>query len=87
MTRIFGVLALMGLSACTMGYWPKVEGTVDQSRYQADVRECQTDSQGAGGNAAYLLGGIAGQALAADSDAQKTAINACMAKRGYHVVS
>lgn len=81
---IIGFAAL--LSACSMGYWPKVEGDTG-SKYQADVRDCQTSSHefGAGD---LLAGGVLGAALAgqqSQSGPERAAIDACMAQRGYRV--
>jgi len=74
-------------AACAMGYWPEVAGTVDQAKYQADVRDCQTETHKAG--AADLLGGgLILAAISADqskSPEQKAAIDACMAARGYTI--
>jgi hypothetical protein len=86
--RVPVIVCLLGLSACSMGYWPEVSTGMDGTQYQADVRDCQTASQDAEDHLVFLAGGPLGfnadMALGQRADS-KTAINGCMTKRGYIV--
>ncbi len=80
--RITAVIAaFVMLSGCSMGYWPKVEGDTG-TRYQADVRDCQTSTQS---GVTQAIGGAVWLAMASNTDEGKAAIDACMAQRGYRV--
>jgi len=68
--------------ACSMGYWPEVTGTIDQTKYQADVRECQTASQS---GVSQAVGGAVWLAMASKTDEGRAAIDRCMAARGYTI--
>lgn len=80
------VLAAVLLSGCMQGYWPKVEGPMD-ARYEATVRECQTDTQVglASGAPQGGLGFALDIALVGERQGSPAAIDACMAKYGYKV--
>lgn len=80
------VLAAVVLSGCTTGYWPKVEGDAG-AKYQADVRECQTEMQGEAKRdsvgSVLLAGGMFDPAR--DSAEGRAFIDSCMKKQGYTI--
>jgi hypothetical protein len=87
--RTLAAVAALALGACTTGYWPPVTEGTNTPRYQSDVRECQTETQSAASQWAFVAGGALSHSIQASEDSQspegKKAMNHCMEQRGYHV--